>query len=243
VPINQEDMAGTIIGFSLLVVDGLLEIGLPLAPEVAEDYYYIWRVFGHLMGLRYPGAPDDIDCLPQSLDEARAFYRAYARHYVGPTDYSNGWRERALAANPDGVALADAHVLMLGRMFGKVLSGQYNRNDARRSVEVDARGLFGKGFEHAGIHLFEKTIHQLIGDAASARIGVDSNAHGSLLGDLMGMLPSHLKGVGHRLSPELAIAFSKWIFQHLVRGTYPGDIVFPVPLDVEDLHELAKHGD
>ncbi|HEX7547214.1 MAG TPA: oxygenase MpaB family protein [Gemmatimonadaceae bacterium] len=237
-PINQEDMAGTIIGFSLLVVEGLATLGLPLDPQVAEDYYYVWRVYAHLMGVRYPGAPDDTDCLPQSIAEAHAFYEAYKRHYVGPTDYSEGWRERAIAANPDGVGLAEAHV----RMLGRYVAGQHGGGPGRRSIEIDATGFIGSALEKAGIKAAEKYIHLLTGDAASARIGIEPLAHIGLLGDLLAKVPSWWEGIWHNADPGMHVAASEWLFGKLVRGTYEQGVVFPAPLTVDDLHELAKHG-
>ncbi len=241
-PINQEDMAGTIIGFSLLVVNGLSTLGLGLEPEVAEDYYYLWRVFGHLMGVRAPGMPYESDSMPQSLAEAQAFYDAYQRHYVGPTDYSAGWRERAMAANPDGVQLAEAHVRMLGRF----VAGQEYGVTGRKSVEVDATGPVGSRLEEAGIKAAEKYIHLLTGDAASARIGIQPLEHhgllATILGDLMARLPKWWEGIWHNQDEGLHIAASEWLFGKLVRRTYADGVIFPPPLSVRDLHELAKHG-
>lgn len=242
VPINQEDMAGTIIGFSVLVIDGLAILGLPLEQEVAEDYYYVWRVYAHLMGVRDPTLPDDADGMPQTLDEARAFYQAYKRHYVGPTDYSDGWHDRAVVANIDGVQLAEAHTRMLGRF----VAGQEEGVAGRKSMEVDAKGFIGSRLEEAGIKAAEKYIHLLTGDAASARIGIQPLGHHSLLetilGDLLAKLPKWWEGIWSNQDPGLHIAASEWLFEKLVRRTYAGGVVYPPPLSVEDLHELAKHG-
>ncbi len=241
-PINQEDMAGTIIGFSLLVVNGLTMIGLGLDGEVAEDYYYLWRVFGHLMGVRAPGLPEDADGMPQTLDEAQAFYDAYKRHYVGPTDYSEGWHDRAMAANPDGVQLAEAHVRMLGRF----VAGQEYGVTGRKSVEVDASGIVSSRLEEAGIKAAEKYIHLLTGDAASARIGIQPLTHHgmleTILGDLMAKLPAWWEGIWKNQDEGLHVAASEWLFGKLVRRTYNEGVIFPPPLSVRDLHELAKHG-
>lgn len=241
-PINQEDMAGTIIGFSLLVVNGLTTLGLGLAADVAEDYYYLWRVFGHLMGVRAPGAPHESDSMPQSIAEAQAFYDAYKRHYVGPTDYSDGWRARALAANRDGVELAEAHVRMLGRF----VAGQEYGVAGRKSMEVDATGLVGSRLEQAGIKAAEKYVHLLTGDAASARIGIQPLEHhgllATILGDLIAKLPKWWEGIWRNQDEGLHIAASEWLFGKMVRRTYADGVIFPPPLSVQDLHELAKHG-
>jgi hypothetical protein len=50
-PVNQEDMAGTLMSFSALVLDGLREIGVLLTGEEQEGYMHCWRVAGHVMGI------------------------------------------------------------------------------------------------------------------------------------------------------------------------------------------------
>jgi hypothetical protein len=99
VPVNQEDMIATILGFSYLVIVGLRQLGAGLTRGEEEDYYYAWRTFALLMGLRP-------EYMPETVDDAAAFYDRYAaRHYV------------VAAANPDGVALAAADTRMIRLML------------------------------------------------------------------------------------------------------------------------------
>ncbi len=238
VPINQEDMAGTIIGFSLLVVEGLATLGLPLEAEAAEDYYYVWRVFAHIMGVRAPGAPDDVDSMPPSLADARAFYETYQRHYVGPTAREKGWRDQAIRVNPDGVALADAHVRMLGRF----VAGQDFGVRATKADEADAQGFLGRMSEEAGLHAAAKYVHLLCGDAASARIGVERLDHTNLLGELLAKVPTWWEKLWDKVDPGVHMAASEWLFGKLVKNTYRRGVVYPVPMSVDDLHELAITG-
>ena len=93
-PVNLEDMLGTIMAFSLLVVEGLDTLRTELTPQEAADYYYVWTVFALLMGIHPPGRRDDTSYVPQSLDEAREFYRSYARRHYNPA-----------VQNPEGVEL------------------------------------------------------------------------------------------------------------------------------------------
>lgn len=51
-PINQEDLAGTLLSFSCAVLDGLQRLGMPPAAADAEAYYHCFRVAGHLMGIQ-----------------------------------------------------------------------------------------------------------------------------------------------------------------------------------------------
>lgn len=50
-PINQHDMLGTILVFSLAVIDGLRALGFRIRDDEVEDYVALWRYAGHLMGL------------------------------------------------------------------------------------------------------------------------------------------------------------------------------------------------
>ncbi len=238
-PINQEDMAGTIIGFSLLVVQGLETLGLGLSNETAEDYYYVWRVFAHLMGVRAPGLPDDADGMPPTLADASAFYELYKqRHYVGPTRYTQGWREEAININADGVELTEAHTRMLGRF----IAGRYTHGRAAQPVETDADSGLGRMAESAGIHAAERYVHLLVGDEGSARIGIAPNHWTDLMSDVLKHVPSWWEKLWDRVDENVHIEASEWLFRKLVSDTYKLGVVFPVPLSVADLHHLAREG-
>ncbi|HTA61122.1 MAG TPA: oxygenase MpaB family protein [Bacteroidia bacterium] len=50
-PINQEEMAGTLMAFSALVIDGLNEIGAKFTTEEKDAYIHCWNIVGHFIGL------------------------------------------------------------------------------------------------------------------------------------------------------------------------------------------------
>ncbi|MGA3246538.1 MAG: oxygenase MpaB family protein [Bacteroidota bacterium] len=102
IPVNQEDMLGTVMGFSYLVIEGMRTLDVGLTHDEEEDFFYIWRMFALMMGIHPPGKPDSFEYIPDNVDDARAFYEAYRRrHYV------------AADKNPDGVALGAANLRML----------------------------------------------------------------------------------------------------------------------------------
>lgn len=110
VPVNHEDMIATIMGFSYLVIVGLRRLGIPLSDTDAEDLYYPWRVFAHMMGIHPPDAPDDGSLVPKDLAEATAFYDTYAaRHFV------------AADRNAEGVVLARDNLEMIQNFIPKLL--------------------------------------------------------------------------------------------------------------------------
>lgn len=61
VPINQEDLAGTLMTFSLQILLGMKRFRIPMAPVDEEAYLHAWKVVGHLMGVDEALLPADID--------------------------------------------------------------------------------------------------------------------------------------------------------------------------------------
>ena len=62
-PINQEDMGGTLMTFSCTPLRCLDKLGIAVAPDEAEAYIHAWNVIGHIMGVRP-------EMLPASFSEA-----------------------------------------------------------------------------------------------------------------------------------------------------------------------------
>lgn len=50
-PINQEEMAGTLMAFSALVLEGLEQLGAILTNEEKDAYMHCWLIAGHFLGL------------------------------------------------------------------------------------------------------------------------------------------------------------------------------------------------
>lgn len=217
-PINQEDMMGTLLGFSTLVIEGLETLGIPFSKQEAEDYYHVWRVYGHLAGIRRPDLPDEADGMPGTIDEARAFYATYHRHYVGATDFSGDFRARSIAANPDGVALADAHVGMLKNVMPKFLQTLLGTTVARMYI------------------------HELTGDIGCARVGVSRVTGHRLLQLAVEDVPRLWKRLFSRLSPNEHIKASEWFFADLIGRAYSVPITYTVPRTVQDLRDFVQAG-
>ncbi len=51
-PINQEDMAGTILEFDFMVVRGMRLFGVEFTREERASIHYFWRYAGHLLGVK-----------------------------------------------------------------------------------------------------------------------------------------------------------------------------------------------
>ena len=86
-PINQEDLAGTLMTFSYLVLDGLHRLGIAVPSEDQEAYLGLWVSLARLLGLRS-------EMYPRDVAEARALTDIIYR--------------RQIAASMEGVALTRA---------------------------------------------------------------------------------------------------------------------------------------
>ena len=91
-PINQEDLAGTLMTFSWQIMDGLSQLGLPLEAEEQEAYLDSWKAVGHLMGV-HP------TLIPQNIADAKILTDTIER--------------RQIAASPEGKDLAQALLQMM----------------------------------------------------------------------------------------------------------------------------------
>ncbi|HEY0093663.1 MAG TPA: oxygenase MpaB family protein, partial [Archangium sp.] len=60
-PINQEDMAGTLVTFSVVTIRALAKLGYTLSAREAQAYYHAWRVVGYIMGVDERLLPEDLD--------------------------------------------------------------------------------------------------------------------------------------------------------------------------------------
>lgn len=60
VPINQEDMAGTNLAFSYVVLREMHKVGLNISVDTKNAYLHFWAVIGHLLGIQESILPADV---------------------------------------------------------------------------------------------------------------------------------------------------------------------------------------
>ncbi|MBF5055488.1 hypothetical protein Y5W_00782 [Alcanivorax sp. 521-1] len=77
-PINQEDMAGTVLEFDYMVVRGLKRMGLYISREEHEAMHYFWRYAGYLLGV-------DEALLTTTLEEQEVLALQLTSHLYDPT--------------------------------------------------------------------------------------------------------------------------------------------------------------
>ena len=72
VPINQEDLAGTLMTFSTEVLVGMARFRIPISGAEEEAYFHAWKVIGDMMGVLpelLPNDPQDAYDLAETIFE------------------------------------------------------------------------------------------------------------------------------------------------------------------------------
>jgi len=91
-PINQEDMAATVLSFSYITLEGLRKLGYALSGDEIDAYLHCWNVVGHLIGVR----PDML-----------------ASNYADAASLAARFAARQYAACPEGQLMARALIEMM----------------------------------------------------------------------------------------------------------------------------------
>jgi hypothetical protein len=94
-PINQEDLAGTLLTFSYVVAEPMPRLGARLSAEDVDAYLHLWNVIGHLLGVR-----DEM--LVRDVSDATALVDAI--------------RRRQFQASPEGQELTRALLDLLDEL-------------------------------------------------------------------------------------------------------------------------------
>lgn len=78
-PINQEDLAGTMLAFSVATIRGLEKLGFPMHRDERDAYYHAWLVAGH-----YVGVCDEL--LPLKYDDGAALWDRIGERQYAPSE-------------------------------------------------------------------------------------------------------------------------------------------------------------
>ncbi len=115
-PINQHDMAGTTLLFSIAILDGLRKLGVRLSADDAEPYLHLWRWVGHVIGV-------DGELLPTSEHDAQRLADLIAATMGQPDQDSRDLTKALFDAAWDG-AVTPKQRRDAGRqvLFGTTLS-------------------------------------------------------------------------------------------------------------------------
>ncbi|MFY0601465.1 MAG: DUF2236 domain-containing protein [Cyclobacteriaceae bacterium] len=128
-PINQEDLAGTLMSFGPIILSGLSQLNISLSSHQKEAYMHCWKVIGHIMGL-------DEDLLPDTYEQGWALTKKILTHQSIPSS--------------DGVALTESCIgfmqyMIPGNLLNKLPAYMiwYFFQDISKAVEMDLAAMIG----------------------------------------------------------------------------------------------------
>jgi mpaB/rubber oxygenase-like protein len=117
-PINQEDLAITLMTFSIAILDGLDQFGIEEEEDKKEAYLHFWNVIGYFLGI-------DKDILPDNIIEARFLLQKIIDRQSAPSEQgqllTRGLLEFAHLLMPSKLLKNSPEVLMQF-MLGEKLS-------------------------------------------------------------------------------------------------------------------------
>jgi hypothetical protein len=105
-PINQEDLAGTLCSFSSLILEAFSDQGIEIDKKFEEGFMHAWEIIGHVMGLQP-------NLIPKTNEEGLKLGHAILKHQESPSK--------------EGVALTEScldfiHHLVPGNRFNRVIN-------------------------------------------------------------------------------------------------------------------------
>lgn len=95
-PINQEDLAGTLLTFSMVTLDGIARLGIAVSAEEGEAWIHTWKAIGVVLGL-------EERLLPHNLEDARALMDAIRDRQWAPSEEGRALTRRLVELMADFV--------------------------------------------------------------------------------------------------------------------------------------------
>ncbi len=138
VPINQEDLAGTLMVFTHIILDGLAKLGITVSAEEAQGYLETWRVIARMLGIRE-------ELIPTTPADAKGLCDTIQR--------------RQVASSPEGTAMTNA---LLQMMEHKMPPGPWRAWPAalmRHFLPGDVADNFGIAHHKFEEHLLDSLSH------------------------------------------------------------------------------------
>src|SRR5690606_3957416 len=80
-PVNQEDLAGTMLTFTTVVLEAFRRSGVEYDHAAAEDFFHLWRVIATQLGVAPELIPGDLTAAAEL--QRRIFGRQHAASAVG----------------------------------------------------------------------------------------------------------------------------------------------------------------
>jgi hypothetical protein len=155
-PINQEDMALTLNLFSVLILQGLKQLGTALTKKEREAYFYNWHVVGHFLGI-------DAQLRPGNINETWLLQKAICTRLYHPSNEYGVRLTKALLGiindhTPkliDYPILEDVTLYLLNEQMAPKSLGLHQPNLLDRIIQwlVRIGMLFLRSFASLGVHV------------------------------------------------------------------------------------------
>lgn len=78
-PVNQEDLTGTLMSFSVTIPQGLARLGVELPDRDRDAFFHLWRVVGHVLGV-------DEQTNPTTFEDGRALMDTILARHQKPSE-------------------------------------------------------------------------------------------------------------------------------------------------------------
>lgn len=158
-PINQEDMLGTNLAFSQIVLRGLLKLGIAVTEEEYKSVLKYWKWIGELMGI-------DTDYWPETSKEAFELDKLIRTRHMRPSEagqmltkalldyYRKTVPDPTLASQVEGIV-----AFFLGKEASKAVNLKSNK-----AIQGELLGLFFKvnGYMNFGSKMSYPTLKRTL---------------------------------------------------------------------------------
>ena len=127
-PVNQMDMVGTLLMFSLVLARGLQTLGAALTEEEQRSWSHLWRYAGYVLGV-------DEDATFTTLEAERALLALIAEHHYRPDEISRSLAFAvldALSGEPPFFLPRQALYALSRRLLGDPLADAFMLPRSRR---------------------------------------------------------------------------------------------------------------
>jgi hypothetical protein len=234
VPINQEDLAGTMMTFSTVILDGLRKFDITVPPAQAAAYLDAWCVVGRMMGIRE-------ELIPADLESARVLTDTIQRRQIAVSPEGRRLTSTLLAAMAEGLSASTTPIAT----HGTSLLGELH-DDLDEVVATVEASVAAPLLRTTAVVLMRHCLQD------------ETDAHGTSVAEILALPPtapwaSHLADVlteigGHIVGRLTDTAHQRrmlrWINMRLVDSMLakelgPGRSLFSVP---DSLHAQWKHG-
>jgi len=126
-PINQEDLIGTALSFSVAMDLSLRRMGMEMTAEEKCDFLAVWRYVGHLIGIEDRFSP------LHSWHHSEAMFESIVMHQFDPSDESITFANRVLTSlvnHPPTYWSFTQHASMSRLLIGDQLADAYGLPDS-----------------------------------------------------------------------------------------------------------------